>query len=99
MVEARSKVMDFPIPRKPMGFTAVFVNRGTREEVPLDNKQSKPTAGSVMKLVEAVCGMDRKLLEIWAHDGTVLWERTSSLDEETKGCWRPIARGSAYIRG
>ena len=99
MVEARSKIVHIPTPREPKGFTAIFLRCGVHEHVPLDNQQSKPTAASVMELADAACRMDRKLLEIRAHDGTVLWVRESSLDEGTKGRWKPIARGSAYIRG
>ena len=99
MVEARSKIIPVPTPREPKSFTAVFLKNGANVFVPLNNQRSKPTAGSVMRLAEAACGMDRKLLEIRAHDGTVLWERTSLLSEETRGSWKPVARGSAYIRG
>ena len=99
MVEARSKIMHIPTPREPKGFTAIFLKHGVREFVSLDNQRSKPTAGSVMELVEAACGMDCKLLEIRAHDDTVLWVRVSSLDKDTKGSWKSVARGSGYIRG
>lgn len=99
MVEARSKKMYAPTPHMPMSFTAVFMRHGVKEFVPLDNKQSKPTAASIMELVEAVCGMDRKLLQIRAYNGTVLWVRKSALEEDTRGDWKPVARGSGYIRG